>query len=119
MEFVSKSHNTYECKWRTEYNILRGKVIARYKELSELQKIYDKKVAECTHFLELEKPNAATHAKTTKILIDTLKARREIKNEFMDIQTVFEAMKNALKKEIEQGYTYSEDFLTEVFGEEN
>ena len=60
-----------------------------------------------------------SRAKTTKILIDTLKARREIKNEFMDIQTVFEAMKNALKKEIEQGYTYSEDFLTEVFGEEN
>lgn len=119
MEFVSKSHNIYECKWRTEYNVLRGKVIDRYKELSKIQAVYDKKIAECTHFLELEKPNAAIRAKVTKILVDTLKARREIKNEFLDIQTVFEAMKNALKKEIKQDYTYSEEFLTELFGEEN
>ena len=71
------------------------------------------------HFLELEKPNAAIRAKVTKILTDLSQERRTVKEELADLQSVTSKMKtlDLIKETADRGYQYSDEFLTEVFGD--
>ena len=119
-EFQTKSNNTFERQWAKKFNALAAEMKARAKILSERERILDKRREECLHFLELEKPNAAIRAKVTKILTDLSQERRQIKEELSDLQAVANKIKNIEKpidETVDRGYQYSDDFLTEVFGD--
>ena len=119
-EFQTKSNNTFERQWAKKFNALADEMKARAKILSERERILDKRREECLHFLELEKPNAAIRAKVTKILTDLSQERRQIKEELSDLQAVANKIKNIEKpidETVDRGYKYSDDFLTEVFGD--
>lgn len=119
-EFQTKSNNTFERQWAKKFNALADEMKARAKVLSERERILDKRREECLHFLELEKPNAAIRAKVTKILTDLSQERRQIKEELSDLQAVANKIKNIEKpidETVDRGYQYSDDFLTEVFGD--
>ncbi len=119
-EFQTKSNNTFERQWAKKFNALAAEMKARAKILSERERILDKRREECLHFLELEKPNAAIRAKVTKILTDLSQERRQIKEELSDLQAVANKVKNIEKpidETVDRGYQYSDDFLTEVFGD--
>lgn len=119
-EFQTKSNNTFERQWAKKFNALAAEMKARAKILSERERILDKRREECLHFLELEKPNAAIRAKVTKILTDLSQERRRIKEELSDLQAVANKVKNIEKpidETVDRGYQYSDDFLTEVFGD--
>ena len=119
-EFQTKSNNTFERQWAKKFNALADEMKARAKILSERERILDKRREECLHFLELEKPNAAIRAKVTKILTDLSQERRQIKEELSDLQAVANKIKNIEKpidETVDRGYQYSDDFLTEVFGD--
>ena len=119
-EFQTKSNNTFERQWAKKFNALADEMKARAKVLSERERILDKRREECLHFLELEKPNAAIRAKVTKILTDLSQERRQIKEELSDLQAVANKIKNIEKpidETVDRGYKYSDDFLTEVFGD--
>lgn len=119
-EFQTKSNNTFERQWAKKFNALATEMKARAKILSERERILDKRREECLHFLELEKPNAAIRAKVTKILTDLSQERRQIKEELSDLQAVANKIKNIEKpidETVDRGYQYSDDFLTEVFGD--
>lgn len=119
-EFQTKSNNTFIRQWAKKFNALADEMKARAKVLSERERILDKRREECLHFLELEKPNAAIRAKVTKILTDLSQERRQIKEELSDLQAVANKIKNIEKpidETVDRGYQYSDDFLTEVFGD--
>lgn len=119
-EFQTKSNNTFERQWAKKFNALADEMKARAKILSERERILDKRREECLHFLELEKPNAAIRAKVTKILTDLSQERRQIKEELSDLQAVANKIKNIEKpidETVDRGYKYSDEFLTEVFGD--
>lgn len=119
-EFQTKSNNTFERQWAKKFNALADEMKARAKVLSERERILDKRREECLHFLELEKPNAAIRAKVTKILTDLSQERRQIKEELSDLQAVANKIKNIEKpidETVDRGYKYSDEFLTEVFGD--
>lgn len=119
-EFQTKSNNTFERQWAKKFNALADEMKARAKVLSEREKILDKRREECLHFLELEKPNAAIRAKVTKILTDLSQERRMVKEELSDLQAVAGKIRNIEKpidETVDRGYKYSDDFLTEVFGD--
>ena len=110
--------NTYHRNWCEKYNKLRGSVIGQYKLLNEKISICDKRIAECYHYLELEKCNAPTRAKVCKILVKYLHERRELKNEHDDLKIVMDLMKQTAKAEVKQDYTYSKEFMDELLGVE-
>ena len=118
-DFQTKSNNIFERQWAKTINALLTEIKAKAKELSEKEKILDKKREECLHFLELEKPNAAIRAKVTKILTDLSQERRTVKEELADLQSVTSKMKtlDLIKETADRGYQYSDEFLTEVFGD--
>lgn len=119
-EFQTKSNNTFERQWAKKFNILVTEMKARAKELAEREKVLDKRRQECLHFLELEKPNAATRAKVTKILTNLSQERRAVKEELSDLQAVgykIKGVETPLKETVDRGYNYSEDFLIELFGD--
>lgn len=118
-DFQTKSNNIFERQWAKKFNTLLTEIKAKAKELSEKEKILDKKREECLHFLELEKPNAAIRAKVTKILTDLSQERRIVKEELADLQSVTSKMKtlDLIKETADRGYQYSDEFLTEVFGD--
>ena len=118
-DFQTKSNNIFERQWAKKFNALLIEIKAKAKELSEKEKILDKKREECLHFLELEKPNAAIRAKVTKILTDLSQERRTVKEELADLQSVTSKMKtlDLIKETADRGYQYSDEFLTEVFGD--
>lgn len=118
-DFQTKSNNIFERQWAKKFNALLTEIKAKAKELSEKEKILDKKREECLHFLELEKPNAAIRAKVTKILTDLSQERRTVKEELADLQSVTSKMKtlDLIKETADRGYQYSDEFLTEVFGD--
>lgn len=118
-DFQTKSNNTFERQWAKKFNALLTEIKARGKELSEKEKKLDKRREECLHFLELEKPNAAIRAKVTKILTDLSQERRMVKEELADLQSVASKMKtlDLIKETADRGYQYSDEFLTEVFGD--
>ena len=118
-DFQTKSNNIFERQWAKKFNALLTEIKAKAKELSEKEKILDKKREECLHFLELEKPNAAIRAKVTKILTDLSQERRTVKEELADLQSVTSKMKtlDLIKETVDRGYQYSDEFLTEVFGD--
>lgn len=118
-DFQTKSNNIFERQWAKKFNVLLTEIKAKAKELSEKEKILDKKREECLHFLELEKPNAAIRAKVTKILTDLSQERRTVKEELADLQSVTSKMKtlDLIKETADRGYQYSDEFLTEVFGD--
>ena len=118
-EFQTKSNNTFERQWAKKFNALLSEMKARAKELSDREKKLDKRREECLHFLELEKPNAAIRAKVTKILTDLSQERRMVKEELADLQSVTSKMKtlDLIKETADRGYQYSDEFLTEVFGD--
>ena len=119
-EFQTKSNNTFVRQWAKKFNALADEMKARAKVLSERERILDKRREECLHFLELEKPNAAIRAKVTKILTDLSQERRQIKEELSDLQAVANKIKNiekSIDETVDRGYQYSDDFLTEVFGD--
>ena len=110
--------NIYHRNWCEKYNKLRGSVVAQYKLLNEKISYCDKRIAECYHYLELEKCNAATRAKVCKILVKYLQERRIYKNEHDDLKIVVDLMKQTAKAEVMQSYEYSQDFLNELMGAE-
>ena len=119
-EFQTKSNNTFERQWAKKFNALADEMKARAKVLSERERVLDKRREECLHFLELEKPNAAIRAKVTKILTDLSQERRQIKEELSDLQAVANKIKNiekSIDETVDRGYKYSDEFLTEVFGD--
>ena len=118
-DFQTKSNNIFERQWAKKFNVLLTEIKAKAKELSEKEKTLDKKREECLHFLELEKPNAAIRAKVTKILTDLSQERRTVKEELADLQSVISKMKtlDLIKETADRGYQYSDEFLTEVFGD--
>ena len=119
-DFQTKSNNTFERQWVKKFNVLATEMKARRKVLFEREKVLDKRREECLHFLELEKPNAAIRAKVTKILTDLSQERRMVKEELSDLQAVANKIKNietAINETVDRGYQYSDDFLTEVFGD--
>lgn len=119
-DFQTKSNNTFERQWAKKFNALLAEIKARAKELSEREKVLDKRREECLHFLELEKPNAAIRAKVTKILTDLSQERRMVKEELSDLQSVFGKIKgnDTITETVDRGYKYSDEFLAEVFGNE-
>lgn len=120
-DFESKSANTFERKWAKEFNEFIKSAESRKKELDKELKDIDYKRQECLHFLELEGQNAAVRARVTKILTESSKNRRLIKEEMSDIQSVIDKIHNPkkiLNENANRSYSYSEDFLTEVFGKE-
>ena len=119
-EFQTKSNNTFERQWAKKFNALAAEMKARAKELSEREKVLDKRREECLHFLELEKPNAAIRAKVAKILANLSQERRMVKEELSDLQSVASKIKNirtTINETVDRGYQYSDEFLTEVFGD--
>ncbi len=118
-DFQTKSNNIFERPWAKKFNALFKEIKARAKELSEKEKKLDKKREECLHFLELEKPNAAIRARVTKILTDLSQERRIVKEELADLQSITSKMKtlDLIKETANRGYQYSDEFLTEIFGD--
>lgn len=119
-DFQTKSNNTFERQWAKKFNALAAEMKVRAKILSERERMLDKRREECLHFLELEKPNAAIRAKVTKMLTDLSQERRIVKEELSDLQSVANKIKNietAINETVDRGYNYSDEFLTEVFGD--
>lgn len=118
-DFQTKSNNIFERQWAKKFNALLTEIKARAKELSEKEKKLDKRREECLHFLELEKPNAAIRAKVTKILTDLSQERRIVKEELSDLQSVYGKIKgnDLITETVDRSYQYSDEFLTEVFGD--
>lgn len=119
-DFQTKSNNIFERQWAKKFNALLTEIKARAKELSEKEKKLDKRREECLHFLELEKPNAAIRAKVTKILTDLSQERRIVKEELSDLQSVYGKIKgnDLITETVDRSYQYSDEFLTEVFGDD-
>lgn len=120
MAFESKSANTFHRPWVQRLVDIQEEMKKRSHELSRLIVAYDHKSQECLHFLELEQPNAALQAKVARVLKETRQKRRQAKEELYDIQTALSHLKlgKKPKTEVDRSYTYSEDFLKELFGEQ-
>lgn len=117
-DFISKSKNIYDKKWCNQFNTFLTDLLKREKELNKELSRLDRKRQECLHFLELEGQNAAVRARVTKILTDTSKARRLVKEELHDIQGVKTRCGGTkkIKETVSREYSYSEEFIQEVFG---
>ena len=118
-DFQTKSNKTYERTWAKELNVYLKRLTDRQEELSKRESEFDKKVQECLHFLELERPNAAKRAQVVAFLVQISKNRREIKEELADIHSVISKFKNTtpIQETVNRGYEYSQDFLVTILGD--
>lgn len=79
----------------------------------------DKQLSDCLHFLENEKANAAMLAKVNKKIRELRQARRQLKNNLLDIKNVLGKFKNTNKMNevTECEYAYRTDVLMEILSE--
>lgn len=85
----------------------------RNKELREQLSQYDMEEQDLLHFIENEKYDAVTMVKVTKLLKENRLARRQIKVELEQLQSVRDAIAHRkLQKFAEKSYTYRTDVLS-------
>lgn len=81
----------------------------RFSELDTMKGEYDMQEQDILHYIEFEKYDAATGSKLLKRLKEIRIGRREIKNEYEDLQSILRRLNNAgLKnyKRKQKKYTY-------------
>lgn len=90
--------------------------------LAPRQSALDKKQDEVLHLIELQNLTAPQRTKAVKRLIEIRKERRAVKQEMIDIDKALSALKfNNLSHyhfETELNFTYSEDLVQEIYGED-
>ena len=103
--------------YREDYNEYREKLWARKRELEAQISEIDSKQEDILHFLEFEKCDAVTMVKVTKRLKALRAERREIKNEWADLEPVCKRLADKVKtKETNKIYKYRTDVIAECTG---
>lgn len=78
-----------------ELNDLEKAFRTRFNQLHKLKQEYDLQQQDILHFIEFEKYDAPTGSKILKKLKEIRQRRREIKDEYEELQSILRKMKNA------------------------
>jgi hypothetical protein len=101
-------------------NELQQGLTNRFEELHQLKSNYDLKEQDILHYIEFEKYDAVTGSKLLKSLKKVRIDRRNIKDEYEELQSILMRLKNAgLKnyKRPQKTYTYRIISLDQVLSE--
>lgn len=100
-----------------QYNSYRDTIHDRKKELEEMMRNVDLAQQDILHFLENEKCDAATMAKTTKRLVLLRKQRREIKEEWEYVNWIWQKISKQMVERKFTGYRYRTNIMKEIKGD--
>lgn len=112
IEVSIMSHNHVE-----KYNSYRDEIRKRKLELEVQISHIDLEQQDILHFLENEKCDAITMSKITKRLIALRKERREIKEEWTDVNRVWQHIHNKMQERTFTGHKYRTNIINEFVKE--